>query len=99
MAIDLKNAVTIAEKTIPAKTYDKIWLSHLAVNADNPNEPVRINAKLDKISVDKDGRIEVLPGGSVQYRTQDFFEDCKTDNELYKLMVDLITKLKTKVDL
>jgi len=83
--------------TVPAtaeKTYGELWLSSLGIQAQNPNAPIIIRARLEKARTLQNGKKELMPGGGVDVCVPDFFA-AATEAEL-QLMSNLLLAIKAR---
>ena len=65
MPIPVQKPVTVNGETI---TFDTLWMSHMQIQAFDPNKPVRVMATVEKVKANEDGTYTKAPQGTVGAR-------------------------------
>jgi hypothetical protein len=76
--------------TIPAKTYDRVWIEEIIIRAPDPNGDVNGEVKLHKYGV-FDGAAELDPNGGNWIRLENLLSLSETDIDLQNAMNSLTT--------
>lgn len=93
MPIDAKTPTEVPASE--AKVYDKYWLKHFVIMANDPSKKIRVTATLQKALVDKDGNWELSPvDDDVVIRVADFDSIAGENNALTKIKEDLLNVIK-----
>ncbi len=76
--------------TVPAKTYDKIWIEEIIVRAPDPNGDISGEVKLHKYGIFND-IAELDPNGGQWIRLEKLLSLSETDIDLQNAMSSLIS--------
>lgn len=87
---DLPILTATNPETIPAKTYDRVWIEEVVIRAPDPNGDFLGEVKLRKYGM-FDGIAEFEPGNGQWIRVENILEQSNSNETLQTAMNALIT--------
>lgn len=91
----IETIVASTPTTIPTKTYDKWWVSNIAINAPNVNGDANAMVTLTKFRVLPDGTKEASDE-RVNFRVEKLLENAQTDAALASVVEGLMSYVVAK---
>tara|TARA_B100001094_G_scaffold220255_1_gene214295 strand:+ start:543 stop:863 length:321 start_codon:yes stop_codon:yes gene_type:complete len=85
--LPILNAVT--PETIPAKTYDRVWIEEVIIRGPDPNMDISGQVKLRKYGM-FDGVAEFEPGNGQWIRVNNMLEKSESSPSLQAAMVGIV---------
>jgi uncharacterized protein (DUF885 family) len=90
----IETIVASTPTTIPTKTYDKWWVSHIAINAHNVNGDANAMVTLTKFRYLEDGTKEASDE-RVNFMVEGLLEKAQTDAALASVVEGLMSYVVT----
>lgn len=87
MSLPILNAAD--PTTIPAKTYDRVWIEEIVISAPDPNGDANGRIRLRKYGV-FDGVAELDPNGGQWISVENMLSKSEQDNELQTAISSLL---------